>query len=697
VPTWAALSARELVELHSSVTGRAPVRFARQTDAAGLPAGGEAFAPYFDVRCRFEDARACEVLERAGVKKPDPSDYLDRLIAYAHRSGWGKRPLSRQASMGAMGAVGAVGAAGAAGAEAVEDRAAASWPAPLTRPRELTTDGGYSRAMTAPSVEGKTARIPGAAGAMRQAARRWPYLPLAIACAYLVVLLVHLKAIIVSLAGDADVVVPHELAKLMSSHSGTIVLGDSPWYSTLLFERATRWLPFYRALWDLAPFVATAISFAAVAWSVWRVAGRWAAAITLSLLVCAGASLLVNYGALDNHIPTWMSDSLLIAGLVWVLHPGTPRRRWHWQVLAVVLGLLVALNLASDPLLYAGGIVPVLAGSLVAWRLTPSAATREGVFFALATSGVAVVGAVLVAHFMRENQIMSDPDFLIRFAPVGALAGNVSLWWQSLVQLGGNFSSQSITLVPILYVCAAGLILIAVLFIPRIAQLELKSPRAPRAPADGLAPSDAATRTPARDAFVVAWATSALLVSAAFVLSSVPLGLTTTRYLVGVPIAAAALVPLLARRRETLALVVIAASVYCASGVLSIARGEASPPSAVPQLTVNEFVRLAGEQHVRHGYTGYWDASPITWNSRFRVLAYPAEVCAAGICAFGLGYEASWYHADGATRSFLITDTAKPFMQSAPASLGPPAASFRVAPTYTFLVYDYDIATKMQP
>jgi len=551
--------------------------------------------------------------------------------------------------------------------------------------------------MAPPRLEGKVALISGATAGIRRAATRWPYLPLAIACAYLVVLLAHLQAIIVSLAGSADVVVPHELAKLMSSHSGTIVLGDSAWYSTLLFERATRWLPFYRPLWDLAPFIATAISFIAVAWSVWRVAGRWAAAVTLSLLVCAGASLLVSYGELDNHIPTWMSDSLLIAGLVWVLYPGTPRRRSRWQALAIALGLLVALNLASDPLLYAGGIVPLLAGSLVAWRRTPNAATREGVLFALATSAVAVVGAVLVAHFMRANQIIPDPDFVIKFVPLGGLAQNISLWWQSLVLLGGNFYSRSITLVPILYVCAAGLGLIGVLLIPRVTQLELKRPRAPRAPADGQAPGADATRAPARDAFVVAWGTSALLVSAAFVLSSAPQGLGTARYLIGVPIAAAALVPLLARRRETVALLVAAASVYCASGVLSIARGEASPPSSVPQRAVNEFVRLAGEQHVRHGYTGYWDASPITWNSRFRLLAYPAELCAAGICQFSLGTEASWYQPNGATRSFLITDTAKQYMTSAPATLGPPAASFRVGSTYTFLVYDYDIAKKIAP
>jgi thioester reductase-like protein len=96
-----ALSARELVELHSSVSGRAPARFAPQHAAAGLPAGGETFVPYFDVRCRFDDTRARAVLARAGVEKPDPRDYLDRLIAYAHRTSWGKRPLSRQASMDA--------------------------------------------------------------------------------------------------------------------------------------------------------------------------------------------------------------------------------------------------------------------------------------------------------------------------------------------------------------------------------------------------------------------------------------------------------------------------------------------------------------------------------------------------------------------------------------------------------------------
>jgi len=108
-----ALSAGELVALHSSLSGRAPVRFVPQEtvagvpatgqpaagqSAVGLPAGAEAFAPYFDVRCSFTDERAREVLTRAGVEKPHPSDYLGRLIGYARRTSWGKRPTTRQGS-----------------------------------------------------------------------------------------------------------------------------------------------------------------------------------------------------------------------------------------------------------------------------------------------------------------------------------------------------------------------------------------------------------------------------------------------------------------------------------------------------------------------------------------------------------------------------------------------------------------------
>jgi thioester reductase-like protein len=106
-----ALSAGELVQLHSAVTGREPVRFVAQRDhdgerdgdgAGGVPAGGESFVPYFDVRCRFGDERARELLACAGVVRPDPQDYLARLIAYARASAWGKRAMTRQGAFSAV-------------------------------------------------------------------------------------------------------------------------------------------------------------------------------------------------------------------------------------------------------------------------------------------------------------------------------------------------------------------------------------------------------------------------------------------------------------------------------------------------------------------------------------------------------------------------------------------------------------------
>jgi thioester reductase-like protein len=101
-----ALSAGELVQLHSAVTGREPVRFVAQDGDAGaggggVPAGGESFVPYFDVRCRFGDERARELLARAGVVRPDPQDYLARLIAYARASAWGKRGMTREGAFSA--------------------------------------------------------------------------------------------------------------------------------------------------------------------------------------------------------------------------------------------------------------------------------------------------------------------------------------------------------------------------------------------------------------------------------------------------------------------------------------------------------------------------------------------------------------------------------------------------------------------
>ena len=54
-----------------------------------------ALLPYFGMRVRFDDSRARSRLDPAGIQAPAPESYLDRLLAFAVASRWGRRHLSR--------------------------------------------------------------------------------------------------------------------------------------------------------------------------------------------------------------------------------------------------------------------------------------------------------------------------------------------------------------------------------------------------------------------------------------------------------------------------------------------------------------------------------------------------------------------------------------------------------------------------
>ena len=61
-------------------------------------ADGEVYVPYFDMQVVFDDSRAREVLEPAGIRAPKLADCFGNLIDYAEAARWGKRPMSRQAA-----------------------------------------------------------------------------------------------------------------------------------------------------------------------------------------------------------------------------------------------------------------------------------------------------------------------------------------------------------------------------------------------------------------------------------------------------------------------------------------------------------------------------------------------------------------------------------------------------------------------
>ncbi|MEJ7893459.1 MAG: SDR family oxidoreductase [Solirubrobacteraceae bacterium] len=82
----AAPTAGELAALAAGLLGRPAPRFAPEVEP---PGGLEVYAPYFTVRTRF-DARRTRSL---GLTPPALADYLPRVLDFAERARWGKRPL----------------------------------------------------------------------------------------------------------------------------------------------------------------------------------------------------------------------------------------------------------------------------------------------------------------------------------------------------------------------------------------------------------------------------------------------------------------------------------------------------------------------------------------------------------------------------------------------------------------------------
>jgi nucleoside-diphosphate-sugar epimerase len=57
--------------------------------------GSRAYFPYFSIRTVFDDTATRSRLDPAGIHVTPLHDYLERLLDFATRSRWGKRPIAR--------------------------------------------------------------------------------------------------------------------------------------------------------------------------------------------------------------------------------------------------------------------------------------------------------------------------------------------------------------------------------------------------------------------------------------------------------------------------------------------------------------------------------------------------------------------------------------------------------------------------
>jgi thioester reductase-like protein len=79
-----------------------PAEYARlEGDSVGRTAleGSGAYFPYFSIGAVFEQGVTCARLDAAGIQASPLGEYLDRLLDFATRSRWGKRPITRFAAL----------------------------------------------------------------------------------------------------------------------------------------------------------------------------------------------------------------------------------------------------------------------------------------------------------------------------------------------------------------------------------------------------------------------------------------------------------------------------------------------------------------------------------------------------------------------------------------------------------------------
>ena len=504
---------------------------------------------------------------------------------------------------------------------------------------------------------------------------------------YLVLVAVNYHAIISTAYLDADAVSAPVIAQLFGSApaSAHVVLGVFGWYSTLLFLLATKWLPLHRQLWEVLPYLLALAGAGLAAWSVAQVAGRAAAWLTAVLLVCASPATLHLLLSMTQHAPDWFCAALLAAFVVLLERRAASLRAVPLCAMAVVAGLVVGVNAAGDVLVVFAALAPFVLALLAELAVKRDAGAVRAGWAGVLTLAVAAASWAGTSAAMSGLQVAPQQGLnTTALASVHQIGTNFRLWWQSIAVLGnGDFFGRQLTFSSGLAVACAIVSLVAVAVLSR----------------GGWGALRARSWAPGRLSFIVFWCSSATFLTGAFLLSSLPGDIHSDRYLVGVIYALAAVVPAVAARRTaTLALALTGTCVVALAGVVSLAQGvdarntEHLPPVA----TADRIAAIAAREGISVGYSGYWDAAPITWATHFRVRVYPVSICDQGhhLCRFDLHYIDSWYTPRPGIRSFLLADPSLMLVPGPTPDLGPPSRVFHVG-QITMYVYPYDVASRV--
>lgn len=513
---------------------------------------------------------------------------------------------------------------------------------------------------------------------------------------YLIAMVVDFHSIITGINLDGDVVVAPVMAKLLGQApaGSQVILGNHPYYEEFLFMRATAGLPFYRGLWEVAPMLWSILGFVVLGWSVRRVFGALDAVLVVTALVCVSTLGRFSFFSLDWHSATVVHTILVAAALTW-LAPRAANIGWgRLTAVALVLGLINALPVASDVLFPVWALGPaVIAAGVVAWRgrgrirvTLPAFAVLSGV--------VAVVAGLVLKHVLRADGILASP-FPLTFAPIASLVNNAELLLEGWMGLGGGaFFGMQIHVLGVVTLVTGVLVLAALGSALTRSRAVLRAAATATAVREPL-PEPAAARL----AYVAFWAASLVLQALVFVGSSAPVDILSSRYVLAGYVAIAALLPLAAIRTPSWRIAVTAAvCLFALSQIYQLVRQPFAPGNTFPTpAQAAQLERFAHAEGVRYGYSGYWDAADVTWLSHFRLRVFPVAPGACGaahLCPFPAVQINTWYTPRPGIRSLLLADPSQPGLPAIVPGLGKPLAETHIG-ALTAAVYPFDIAARL--
>lgn len=520
----------------------------------------------------------------------------------------------------------------------------------------------------------------------RRAAPLLLWFPAVLGGAYLVLFAVRFPGFIERVYWDSDAATAAVIAE--TAGHGTIVLERFGWFTGLWFALLTRSLPLHKQIWEVAPYAFSLCSVALLAWASWRLAGRWAAAMTATIAVAT--SPFVTYGlvTLNFHTGSWLPTVVLAVFCLWLTQrPSRPRA----IVVAALVSELAGATLASDALFLAVGVVPlVVTGLLLLWlpRL------RSEGWIVLASAVVALPIAFLTTWAMSVANVEVSKRAATRFAEASNLWSNFGRFLRQVLQLGNGdyFFDSDVDARSVLALACAAFMLAALAAPFVIVRRELRS----------------AVRSTPRLVYATFWASSVLSLSAVYILSIE--GEHGGFYLVPVLYAVAATAPMVASP-STVGRVVVSLGVtaIAAASIVNLADTKTELLGGVPPAEQTEelpplasvadrVVEIARAEDALYGYADYWDASSLTWNSGLAVRVQPVSQCyppERTLCAYTFNVNSDWFAADS-PKSFVLRNTDSiALKEEPPENLGPPSAVHQIDDAFTMYVYPYDVASRL--